>query len=154
MVTNDKIIKVLNQTFDKITNQVDVDYKQSALMKNPKHIELVERYAKVLSQHYIAKFGHICTNMLATDLSDEIMAKVENRMQEITNKFPKDMDATLKSVKKYFGHAYSNECITNVTKECFLDDFNAEKQTFLDWTQNLDMTADLTKSNENDKATA
>lgn len=159
MDTKDKMIEILNNSFNNIINSVQVDYKQSAQMKNVKHIELVERYAKVLSHHYVGKFAHLCTTLLSTSFLDSeheqrIMNKFENKMNEVTNGFDKDMNTALKSIKKYFGHAYSVDCLTNVTAECFLDDINAEKQIFLDWAENLDVTPEIPYKEPNEKVSA
>jgi len=161
MKTNDEIINILNSGFDKITNSITVDYKQSALMKDPKHIELIERYAKVLSHHFIGKFANLCTAVSNVDVVDNeqkvaVMNAVERNVAQITADFPKKFDATLKQVKKYFGHSYSAECLANVTAECFVDDFNEERKNIIEWARNIQLkNNDATKTaNSTEKATA
>ena len=155
MQTKDRILDILKNTFESIEQLVKVDYKQSALMKNPKHIELVEKYAKVLSNHYVSKFAGLTTSVVTIENgSKQIIDKYQLKMQQIAEGFPKDMNATLKSVKKYFGHAYSDDCITNVTKECFLDDFTCEKENFLTWTGNLEMNSENNLQSNEEKVTA
>ncbi len=144
MNTNDEIINILNNGFDKITNTITVDYKQSALMKAPKHIELIERYAKVLSHHFISKFANLCTAVSNADMIDDeqkatVMNAVERMVDQIAADFPKKYEMTMKQVKKYFGHSYSVECLTNVTAECFIDDFNDERKNIIEWAKNIQL---------------
>lgn len=155
MVTNDKIIDVVKDTAKRIINQVNFDKNQSALMENPKHKVLIERYAKVLSNSYVLKVSSIYSAMLTNDLNDEFMLKVEKKVQGIENGFPKDMDVTLKSVKKYFGHAYADECLINVTNECFLDEFNFQMKELVgvDIKDNV-KTEDFTKISSSKEVTA
>lgn len=142
MNTNEKVINVLNNGFDKISNSVNVDYKQSALMKNTKHIELIERYARVLSNHFISKFANICTAVSNVNIIDEeqratVMNAIERKVAQIVDDFPKKYEMTLKQVKKYFGHSYSFDCLSNVTAECFIDDFNSERKNIIDWAKSI-----------------
>ena len=144
MNTNEQMINILNNGFDEITKSVTVDYKQSALMKDPKHIELIERYAKVLSHHFIGKFASLCTAISNADMIDEeqkytVMNAVERKVALIVADFPKKYETTLKQVKKYFGHSYSSECLSNVTAECFIDDFNDERKNIIDWAKNIQL---------------
>ena len=161
MNTNDEIINILNVGFDKITNAVTVDYKQSALMKDPKHIELIERYAKVLSHHFISKFANLCTAVSNADMIDDeqktaVMNAVERKVDQIADDFPKKYETTLKQVKKYFGHSYSVDCLTNVTAECFIDDFNDERKNIIEWAKNIQLEDEGTTKtpNSTEKATA
>lgn len=161
MNTNDEIINILNNGFDKIINTITVDYKQSALMKAPKHIELIERYAKVLSHHFISKFANLCTAVSNADMIDDeqkatVMNAVERMVDQIAADFPKKYEMTMKQVKKYFGHSYSVECLTNVTAECFIDDFNDERKNIIEWARNIQLEDEgATKTtNSTEKATA
>ncbi len=161
MNTNDEIINILNNGFDKITNSVTVDYKHSALMKDPKHIELIEHYAKVLSHHFISKFANLCTAVSNADMIDNeqkaaVMNAVERKVDQIAADFPKKYEMTMKQVKKYFGHSYSVECLTNVTAECFVDDFNDERKNIIEWAKNIQLENEGTTkaANSTEKATA
>ena len=159
MDTKDRMIEILNKTFNEITDKVEIDATEAEPITNAKHKELVERYAKVLSHHYVGKLAHMCTTLLTIDFrdndkTDKIFNKFENRMNEIAENFPNDFNATLKSVKKYFGHVYSNDSIYQSVAQSFLDDIKIEKDTFLDWTINLDMTPNLEHINDNEKASA
>ncbi len=159
MEAKDRMIEILHKTFNSITDSINIDEDFVDNMTNSKHRELVERYAKVLSHHYVGKLAHLCTNMLTMDLSDnekadKLFNKFENRMNEIAENFPDDFNTTLKSVKKYFGHIYSNECIYKVVAESFINDMQNEKDTFMDWTQNLDMSPNLEHIDNHEKASA
>ncbi len=159
MEAKDKMIEILNTTFVNLSNCVNVDNSKAQEMTNPKHRELVERYAKVLSHHYVGKLAHLCTSLLTMEFDNEekekkIFNKFENRMNEIVDDFPKDFNATMKSVKKYFGHAYNDECLRNVVADSFLQDLKIEKESFLDWTINLDMTPNVENHSEVEKVSA
>ena len=113
-------------------------------MKAPKHIELIERYAKVLSHHFISKFANLCTAVSNADMIDDeqkatVMNAVERMVDQIAADFPKKYEMTMKQVKKYFGHSYSVECLTNVTAECFIDDFNDERKNIIEWAKNIQL---------------
>ena len=159
METKDKMIEILYATFNGIASNVTVDEEKSKEMTNAKHRELVERYAKVLSHHYVGRLAHNCTSLLTMEFDSKekekkTLSKFENKMNELVENFPKDFTATLKSVKKYFGHAYDDECLYNVVAESFLQDLKIEKDTFIDWASNLDMTPNLEHHSEIEKVSA
>lgn len=162
MNTNEKFLTILNDGFDRITSKVSVDYKQSALMKDAKHIELIERYAKVLSHHYVGKFATLCTAVSNADMIDaeqkkQVFKSLQQRVDEIVDDFPAKYDTTLKQVKKYFGQSYSANCLNNVTAECFVDDLNAERKNIVEWASSIQLDDDGAKvasATPNEKASA
>ena len=158
MQAKEKMIEILNTTFDRLTNSVNIDKQKSQDMTNTKHRELVEKYAKVLSRHYVGKLANLCSSLLIMEFDNEekeknVYNKFQNKMDELVNNFPKDFNATMKSVKKYFGHAYNDDCLQSVVAESFSSDLNTQKNQFFDWTINLNKHS-TDNQNDIEKASA